>query len=316
MNKRIPIASAALLLVIGAFGGAVPATAEPSVTGPPAVQATGSTWDPLQSVEKLGNLASIDAPAGAKPTAGTSDFAGTVPDGVVNGPVDDLSITPVVEGGALLPSARVSNGHSVTVYSAQDHGFVIGKNVHGNTAGFVSIKDSSAPTSYKFAVGEPANKPVLELQQDGSILVRDAGGNFVNLIQKPWAKDASGTSLRTHYTIESNIITQEIELSGADFPVVADPSFGCGFANCTIQFNKSETRDWATASPPVLAALVAGCAAAGGPPAGVACGAASAALVSAAILANNHGECVELHFAGVSPAVTWWPWNYSGGYCS
>jgi hypothetical protein len=226
----------------------------------------------------------------------------------------ELSITPVSEDIAQ-PVSKVSKGHPVSVYSASNHGFVIGKNANGNNAGFVSIKDSSAPSSYKFSVeglGQPAS---LELQTDGSIWVRDAGNNVVNFVQKPWAQDSAGKSLPTHYSVDGNVITQTVDLTGAVFPVVADPSFSCGFANCTIQFNKAETKDWATGAPAVLTSLVGACAWAGGPPAAAACGIASGAMVSSANIAVNHGECVELHVAGVPPGITWWPWNYSGGYC-
>lgn len=193
---------------------------------------------------------------------------------------------------------------------------MVGKNTNGTTAGFVSIKHADAPSSYKFSVDGLGKSPNLEIQHDGSIWVRDDSGNVVNFIQRPWARDSAGQSLPTRYGVEGSVITQTIDLTSATFPVVADPSFGCGFANCTVQFNKSETRDWATASPPVLAALVGGCGAAGGPYAAAACGAASGAIVTSAVLATNHGECVELHFVGSPPAMTWLPWNYSGGYCS
>jgi hypothetical protein len=263
----------------------------------------------LESVEKLGNLASATAPSTVRqissgPNDATSDAVRA-----------ELSITPVSEDTEP-PVLKESKGHPVTVYSADNHGFVTGKNANGNTAGFVSIKDASAPSSYKFSVGGTDQPVSLKLQADGSIWVLDASDNVVNFVQKPWAKDSAGKSLPTHYTVHGNVITQTVNLTGAVFPVVADPSYGCGFANCTIQFNKSETRDWATASAPTLGALIAGCTVAGGGVAGAACAAASGAMITSATLAVNHGECLELHFAGIPPAATWWPWNYSGGYCN
>lgn len=44
------------------------------------------------------------------------------------------------------------------------------------------------------------------------------------IVNTPWAVDARGRSLPTSYRIDGSYLTQEIDTSGATFPVVADPS--------------------------------------------------------------------------------------------
>jgi hypothetical protein len=176
LKKRTGISGFAMLLLVGSTVVAAPASAAPSSANTPALHADAIGWDPLESVEKLGNLATAATPIKTKESSSVlkDALAGGAPGPVASEP----SITPVPENGAQ-PVAKDSNGHPVTVYSASNYGFVVGKNITGSTAGFVSIKDATAPSSYKFSVGNSAKPSTLELQQDGSIWVRDASNNVI-----------------------------------------------------------------------------------------------------------------------------------------
>jgi hypothetical protein len=52
------------------------------------------------------------------------------------------------------------------------------------------------------------------------------------LISPPWAKDANGKSIITHYEIQDNTLIQVVKHGDSDtvYPVVADPT--TGFATC------------------------------------------------------------------------------------
>lgn len=67
----------------------------------------------------------------------------------------------------------------------------------------------------------------MELLENGSVLITDSSDNFVGAVSPPWAKDAVGTLLPTHYEIEGETLTQVVEhAAGISYPVVADPWLG------------------------------------------------------------------------------------------
>jgi hypothetical protein len=59
-------------------------------------------------------------------------------------------------------------------------------------------------------------------------------------IWAPWAVDAAGKSLPTHYTFAGTRITQEVDTTGATFPVVADPSISFGWG-IYVKYSRAET---------------------------------------------------------------------------
>ena len=61
-------------------------------------------------------------------------------------------------------------------------------------------------------------------------------------IEAPWALDAQGNAVPTSYEVRGMTLVQTVEHQGAAYPVVADPSFSCGFMYCTIWHNRWETR--------------------------------------------------------------------------
>jgi Protein of unknown function (DUF2599) len=121
--------------------------------------------------------------------------------------------------------------------------------VDGGVRMIVNIPDSNAPSSYDFPIELQANEKLI-LNEDGSAAVtrpmtkeekdripkKDLPEGLKIpeystklFIVKPWAKDANGKELKTSYSVKGNILTQNIDLAGAVFPVVADPIW-CGNA--------------------------------------------------------------------------------------
>lgn len=139
---------------------------------------------------------------------------------------------------------------------------------------------------------------------DGRVSVASAGGDLLAGIDSPWAVDATGRELATHYEVSGSELTQVVSTDSATvFPLVADPEFNQYIGYWTVSLNRSES---ATA-----VGTVAGCAAlfSKSPvPAlramTLACGVLAA--FSGAQLAG--GKCVRVHVAGLPPALgTWWP---------
>lgn len=87
-----------------------------------------------------------------------------------------------------------------------------------------TINDSSAPTEYEYEINLE-NGQVLELK-DGAPAVLNADGSLAAIVEKPWAVDAKGKSVPTHYEIAGDTLIQVVDheaLSADSYPVVADP---------------------------------------------------------------------------------------------
>ncbi len=107
-----------------------------------------------------------------------------------------------------------NNGSSIVPVVREDGGIQI------NTV----IAASSAPKRYDYPMSLASGQS-LHLNADGSAVVADGAGTIAIYIDTPWAKDANGDDVPTHYEVEGNVLTQVVDfLTTTAFPVVADPS--------------------------------------------------------------------------------------------
>ncbi|MCM3778409.1 hypothetical protein [Microbacterium hydrocarbonoxydans] len=239
-------------------------------------------FDPLAIVEEQDLL------------GGPSDaFEVDIPPVIAEPLNNEVEIAPVWEG-----ESYTENGSSVLVEDS--FGIVTGTGARGTNASFIVLHDSSAPRSYDFEIGDGGT--TLELQVDGSALVRDVTGQVVNFIEAPWATDAEGVDVATHYTVAGNVLTQHVDLEGATFPVTADPTMGCGVGWCSVYFNRSETNAIASGGPAVGAAITAACAKAGAVIA-IGCGISLGIALSQAGVANKDRNCIGILFTPLGSSV-------------
>lgn len=103
------------------------------------------------------------------------------------------------------------------------------------------LESSSSPNaiSYDFPGRE------LQLLPDGAVAVVDptGDGELVAYIDPPWAKDASGAAVQTHYEVAgSKLIQHVVATDETEYPVVADPSITNKWYGQQIRFSKTETR--------------------------------------------------------------------------
>ncbi len=191
--------------------------------------------------------------AGMAPTAARADVTASVTsaDAVVDAVVaaadqagepasetNPLLTTPVSEGGQVelgagdgsiafgLPpvsgTADVVDG--VSVFDGADEGtHITVEPLATGSRTSVVISASDAPTSYPFTFADDVS---LEASDDGSIDVRGADGQVVGEIAAPWAVDATGNPVATHYEVEGNVVVQVVDHTSTDvtYPVVADPT--------------------------------------------------------------------------------------------
>ncbi|MGX7681077.1 hypothetical protein ACSMXN_19485 [Jatrophihabitans sp. DSM 45814] len=168
-----------------------------------------------------------------------------------------------------------------------------------DAATIITLADKNAPSSYDFALTLPG-KSTASVQPDGSVAVVTAG-RPVGAFLPPWAKDANGKALPTHFTVNGATLTQQIDTAGAAYPITADPHYTWGWISGTVYFNKTETRSIAVAG--------SGAAAFGFP-----VGGAFSALANIAMLA---GKCVKAKWYGGTSITQFGVYGgkEGGGYC-
>ena len=166
---------------------------------------------------------------------------------------DDTSVTIAVAEAATGTQVRVTDdpvaAHGVTINTAK----VDGKKATTPTAskadgaGVMAVLDEG-DNEATFNLDLPKGAK-LEKADDGAILVASVGDEAVTInavIQKPWAKDATGKALPTSYRVQGDTLIQTVDTTNAKFPDVADPwitGWGAWYGNPVVyvQWSKSET---------------------------------------------------------------------------
>lgn len=96
----------------------------------------------------------------------------------------------------------------------------------GSVQIITTIESSSAPTTYSYDLTLPENT-TLRMNDDGSVVAYDNTGAFVAGVHKPWAIDATGAAVPTHFAVDGNRLTQFVEHDAAHaYPIVTDPWLG------------------------------------------------------------------------------------------
>lgn len=106
----------------------------------------------------------------------------------------------------------------------------------------VVIGENDAPLEYRFGMTLPIGS-TLQSTADGGAAVFGADGSVVSTVAPPWAIDAYGQSVPTHYRIEGTSLVQVIEHRGFSYPVIGDPCWSC-IARDAVEAVKSAT-SWA-----------------------------------------------------------------------
>ncbi|MEZ2370861.1 hypothetical protein [Arthrobacter sp. RCC_34] len=296
--------SALKKLLTGAAAALVVATSL-GVAGPANAAEANHLKDPLAVVQQQGLIGSPAAKAQNEIAARN----------LAAKPASESKLA-TVDLTASLPgtTATVENGAKVNRSRGNDYGTVVGTGPNGTKAGYVVINTPMAPSEYKFIVGDASTK--LSLNKNGSVTVKNAAGEQVNNILPPWAKDATGKSLPTSYTVSGNTLVQKVDHRGAAYPVVADPEYGCGVPWCSIYFNRGETSLIAAGGSFGALTIKDACKMAPGPAAFV-CVLGTGYVTVTALAANGQGKCVGI-IAYPSPMPPFASWNtfiYTGSQC-
>ncbi len=86
------------------------------------------------------------------------------------------------------------------------------------------IDGPAAPQQYAYSLELPVGARLTKVGEQ--VLLTASGGEEIGLIDAPWALDANGNPVATHYEVNDTTLTQVVEHdAGAAYPVVADPTY-------------------------------------------------------------------------------------------
>ncbi len=105
----------------------------------------------------------------------------------------------------------------------------------GNMEGvrsLITIKDKTAPRKYDYNINlSEGSRLVTAADYLGKefdtkeVYIVDKDNMIIGIIDQPWAKDANGKNIDTHYEVSGNTLTQVVDFSeDSVFPIIADPS--------------------------------------------------------------------------------------------
>ena len=173
-------------------------------------------------------------------------------------PMEDIVVTPtsgLVESfGVSMPSvpadavAKMADDGTVVYASAGSPVSLAVQALPHALRAAVVLVDSSAPERYSltFEGLTPTINP------DGSVtLSTDSQADVVlevASLDAPWARDATGTAVPTHYEVAHDTVIQVVDHvahGNYAYPIVADPTvqYDCGSISCTVRWNRTATRN-------------------------------------------------------------------------
>lgn len=171
-----------------------------------------------------------------------------LPGGLAEVTADEMSIdadgVPEVTLGLPTVGAGQVVGEALAADGVHEQVDVVARPTADGVQALLLIDGPSAPQRYPFPVdvgGVPAH---LTLTPNGSIEIRrSASAAPVAIVEAPWATDAAGQPVPTHYDIEGDTLVQVVHHAGAAYPVVADPNVvrNCGTLTCTWYWSVAAT---------------------------------------------------------------------------
>lgn len=158
---------------------------------------------------------SVSLPTAAKPQAAAIATDGSM-----------VTLEPV------LSTSDVSTvgGKTVTTLDAPSSS-VVTEPVADGLRSLIVVSAPEAPTRYDFDLGLPDGVSARVLSE-GAVVFEKLGEEGTALavggIDAPWAKDANGVNVPTHFELNGAVLTQVVEHQGAAYPVTADPKLTYG----------------------------------------------------------------------------------------
>ena len=150
----------------------------------------------------------------------------------------------LLEGNALAAMRKAIGSDTAKVMRINDVGEGADYLASSDETGLsvlVEIASHESDHQHRFDIGLPEGGMLIP-SEDGSIDVLGNDRYSIGTFEKPWALDANGNRIPTHYMVDGNSIIQVINADkSAAYPIIADPKFTWGIVTGTVYFNKQET---------------------------------------------------------------------------
>ncbi len=160
--------------------------------------------------------------------------------GALEGKAGELTLSLPSSGKPLASSNnraifRAKNSQSAVTLESTDE----------SVRSLIAVDSAFAPERWSFDVGGDVAK--LSVLPDGGVIALDDKGGIVAGAPAPWAIDAKGKAIPTHFEVKGTTLTQVIRhrptlktlRTPTAYPVIADPSFDMNFEaalqRCAIQ---------------------------------------------------------------------------------
>lgn len=186
------------------FGSVVPAGAEELADS----GATHQVAQAIETLETLEGVGLIERAQNVDPIVVSDGDSAELKAGSF-GLKSDAEYVEEIQGRIV----AVSDRHNV-VYESLDE---------GDSRAVIQISSPDSPKEYSFELtGEYAD---LVKRGDGGIDALDADGHTIFSVDAPWAYDADGDAVPTHFEIDGKTIVQVVEHNDSfDYGIVADPT--------------------------------------------------------------------------------------------
>lgn len=135
----------------------------------------------------------------------------------------DVSIT--VPEATVVDSAVIDASDLVTYPGTTSYNTSVSVS-EGGAQFLTTIADSAAPREYTYDLMLPEGATLQVDEESGGAIARTSEGELLLLIAPPWAVDAAGKAIDTHFKVQGHSLTQIIEHQNTSvtYPVVADPT--------------------------------------------------------------------------------------------
>lgn len=181
----------------------------------------------------------------------------------------------------------------------------------GSVQILTTIADASAPRVYEYPLDIPLGS-LLTLTADGGAEVATSDGLVIVSVAAPWAYDAEGRAVPTHFEVEGGTLLQIVNhVDGQTaYPVVADPSVSFGWY-VYVKYSKADVRRyWSGTQYLNQAAAAAACAAVASAYGAAVCGSLTAgyfeSIGSTFKDAKKYNQCVEVAMTYVGGIPVKW----------
>lgn len=136
---------------------------------------------------------------------------------------DRLSINAGLEGEAVISDDGTAVWTSDAGYSTAPL-----PQSDGSVQIITVIERADAPENYTFVLNLDGGLTLVPDVGSGAVQILDVAGEYAGSVAPPWAYDASGDPVPTHFEINGNELVQIVNHSADDFdyPITADPYLG------------------------------------------------------------------------------------------